>query len=268
MNKIFNTKSECVYGILNAEKRNITEISRATGISRSQLTKWKSGKDIEVRIDSIYKLTNHLGLNVHFEPNQITINNTEDNNTNKEGTVEKQILYEHIQLLRDKVAQKTKEISHLEEERKMFKQNTYPIQSSEWSTLDFDFFSDVRISFLPFKRCVSKMSGDGVNQLAKRLGLSEDHLLNEYFSIGKYHSFNKHPVDKIVAPNNLKELKKLSINMPNLFDSLKTMIGEHYFRQVIIYQHNDVVVPSLCYIKINWFSNPVNAKCKTKFFTD
>jgi transcriptional regulator with XRE-family HTH domain len=137
MNKIFNTKSECVYGILNAEKRNITEISRATGISRSQLTKWKSGKDIEVRIDSIYKLTNHLGLNVHFEPNQITINNTEDNNTNKEGNVNQQLLYEHIDLLKEKVKLLDSHLLDLKRQLREKEKNDR-LNNPIWEKIDYD----------------------------------------------------------------------------------------------------------------------------------
>ena len=104
MNKIFNTKKECVFGILNSEKHNIAEISRATGISRSQLTKWKSGADVSVRMDSVYKLVQHLNLDVEFKSDQIIINNAEDkkNQFNKGGKMEHEILYEHINLLNPK----------------------------------------------------------------------------------------------------------------------------------------------------------------------
>ena len=240
----------------------LSKISKKTGVSRSTLYKWMEGGPIRKRnMEKVVK-----GYSTEITLYNETINlNSKNIDLGGSKNMEAQKIIDNQERL---INYQEREIDGLKKENKTLKDNTYPIQSKEWNTLDFDFFSDVDITFLPFKRCVNKMTGDGVSQLAERLKLSEDHLLNEYFSIGKYHSFNKHPVDKIVAPNNLKELKKLSINMPNLFDSLKTMIGEHYFRQVIIYQHNDVVVPSLCYIKINWFSNPVNAKCKTKFFTD
>jgi len=229
--------------------------------TRSAVSQWKFKKRLPEKIRIKYnKIIEGKGETINVKNKDIPVV--------KEGSKVEMGADYIIELQKDKIETQAQEIINLKEENNTIKQNTYPIQSSEWSTLDFDFFSDVRISFLPFKRCVTKMNGDGVNQLAKRLGLSEDQLLNEYFSIGNWHVFHEHPVDNIVAPNNLKELKELSINMPSLFNSLKTLIGEHYFRQVIIYQHNDIIVPSVCYMKINWLSNPVKAECKTKFFTD
>lgn len=137
MDKIFNTKSECVFGILNAEKRNITEISRATGISRSQLTKWKSGKDIKVRIDSIYKLTNHLGLTVDFKPDQIKVKNAEDKNTSKGGNMDHEILYEHIDLLKEKIKWQHKSLLDLKQQLKETKQNQHT-NNPIWEELDYD----------------------------------------------------------------------------------------------------------------------------------
>ena len=104
MQKIYTNKKECVYGILHNEKRSISEISKATGISRSQLTKWKKGADVEVRVDSIFKLTDHLGYSVSFQSDQIVVTTEDKTNQGEEGQMTNKLLYEHIDLLKDKVS--------------------------------------------------------------------------------------------------------------------------------------------------------------------
>ena len=159
-------------------------------------------------------------------------------------------------------------IASLSKENTELKKVAYAIQSKAWNELDYHFYSDVRINFIPFQRKVIAMEGSGVDILADRLKLDKDTLLNKYFSLKQWHKFNEHPCDQIVSKKNLIELKKLSVNMPSLFDSLKTMIGEHYFEQIIIYEHNGITVPSVCKIKIHWLESPIRAECKSEFITD
>ncbi len=126
MNKDYDTKQQCVFSLLNAEPRNITEISRETGISRSQLTKWKSGADVGVRADSIYKLATHLGYKVEFKADSISIHHTEDKTNQKTGghKVDLNYLYDYIELLKEKNKRYKRDITLLDQQVKLLQIKT------------------------------------------------------------------------------------------------------------------------------------------------
>jgi len=156
-------------------------------------------------------------------------------------------------------------IKRLEENNSQLKQNVYSVQSKKWDELSCDFYSDVYVTFVPFKRVVKEMSGHGVEQLSEMLEIDKDILLKKYFAVNEWHNFNEHPVNDIIEPNTLKELQEQSVQMPSLFESLKLLVGEHYFQQLITYKHNDKLVHSLCNIRIHWLNKPHRAECKTQF---
>jgi len=264
MNKVFNTKQDCVFSILNSEKHNIAEISRATGISRSQLTKWKSGADVLVRMDSVYKLVQHLGLDVEFKSDQIIINNAEDktNQFNKGGKMEQKILYEHIELLRDKVAQKTEEIGHLKE-----LVNKKQVESNHWEVLDYDFICNLTLyrDGYKFGRVINKVTD--LELQAKKLGYSVEKM-KFFWDVGVKHTkLESHPIDTIIDTETHNQIQKNISTMPLIFDAMKSVVGNHYIPQPIIYKHkNGTTVGAISYNKIEWMSLKVIAK--VKFLTE
>jgi len=223
----------------------LTAISKKAKISRKTLYNWINGG--EVRVRSLNKLINIYKTEIEFSNAEISLD--------KENNMEAQYI---IDLQKEK-------IERLEEINNQLKQNAYSVQSKKWDELSYDFYSDVYVTFVPFKRVVKEMNGHGVEQLSEMLELKKDILLKDYFSVGKWHDFNDHPVNSIIEPNTLKELQGLSVQMPSLFESLKLLVGEHYFQQLITYKYNDKLVHSLCNIRIHWLKNPHRAECKTQF---
>ena len=225
----------------------ISSISENTGISRQTLYKWMQAT-VPIKI-------NRNKLNSLYTKYYNEIEQEE----NMSYTIEAQKKTIDLQEQR---------IENLEQTNKQLKQNVYSIQSKKWEELPCDFFSDVYITFLPFKRTVKEMNGHGVKELSDRLKMKKDLLLNDYFSVGKWHNFNDHPVNDIIEPKTLKELQGLSIQMPTLFESLKLLVGEHYFQQLITYKYKNNTVHTICNIKINWLSKPHRAQCKTQFISE
>ena len=62
-----------------------------------------------------------------------------------------------------------KEIDRLELENQQLKQNQYTMQSAKWDDIQYDFFSDIRLTFVPFERSVHAIEGHGVDELAEKL---------------------------------------------------------------------------------------------------
>ena len=223
----------------------LTAISKKANISRKTLYNWINGG--EVRVKSLNKLINIYKTEIEFSNAEISLD--------KGNNMEAQYI---IDLQKEK-------IERLEEVNSQLKQNAYSLQSKKWDELSYDFYSDVYVTFVPFKRVVKEMSGHGVEQLSEMLEIDKDILLRKYFAVNEWHNFNEHPVNDIIEPNTLKELQEQSVQMPSLFESLKLLVGEHYFQQLITYKHNDKLVHSLCNIRIHWLNKPHRAECKTQF---
>jgi len=223
----------------------LTAISKKANISRKTLYNWINGG--EVRVKSLNKLINIYKTEIEFSNAEISLD--------KGNNMEAQYI---IDLQKEK-------IERLEEVNSQLKQNAYSLQSKKWDELSYDFYSDVYVTFVPFKRVVKEMSGHGVEQLSEMLEIDKNILLKKYFAVNEWHNFNEHPVNDIIEPNTLKELQEQSVQMPSLFESLKLLVGEHYFQQLITYKHNDKLVHSLCNIRIHWLNKPHRAECKTQF---
>lgn len=232
-----------------------SEVATYMGIDRKSLAVAKSRKVIPISYINWY--CKHYDIQRQkFEGHLKGSEIDNENEENMEYIVEAQ--RETIELQKEK-------IKRLEENNNQLKQNAYSVQSKKWDDLSCDFYSDVYVTFVPFKRVVKEMSGHGVIELSERLELSQDSLLKDYFSVGNWHEFNTHPVNDIIEPKTLKDLQGLSVQMPSLFESLKTLVGEHYFQQLITYKHKDKVVHTLCNIRIHWLNKPHRAECKTQF---
>ena len=223
----------------------LTAISKKANISRKTLYNWINGG--EVRVKSLNKLINIYKTEIEFSNAEISLD--------KGNNMEAQYI---IDLQKEK-------IERLEEVNSQLKQNAYSLQSKKWDELSYDFYSDVYVTFVPFKRVVKEMSGHGVEQLSEMLEIDKNILLKKYFAVNEWHNFNEHPVNNIIEPDTLKELQEQSVQMPSLFESLKLLVGEHYFQQLITYKHKDKVVHSLCNIRIHWLNKPHRAECKTQF---
>lgn len=88
--------------------------------------------------------------------------------------------------------------------------------------------------------------------------------MEKFWDIGvKYTKLNKHPIEKIIDEKTSKNVQKQALTLPVLFDSLKSIVGDHYIPQPMIYIHKDGhKVPAMTYNKVEWRTLKVTAKVK------
>lgn len=160
-----------------------------------------------------------------------------------------------IELQKDKIENQTVEINTLKEALKK-KQ----AESSHWDALPYDFISDVTLKRkgLSFGRTIDSITN--LERQSSVLGYSVNEL-KKYWSIGKFYNFNEHPVDKIISKETLKEINKQITTLPYIFDSLKSMVGDHYIPQPLMYiNKNGEIVGAIAYAKVQWKTLKVTAK--------
>ena len=237
---------------LRTTKIPLTVISRELNISRNTLYQWMK-PDSDIRSSNVEKFLEVYGEDINQKEETMPSASEQDNS---------KIDSNYVMRLQKK------EIDRLELENQQLKQNQYTMQSAKWDEIQYDFFSDVRLTFIPFERTIHALEGHGVDELAEKLEINKHEMLNKYFQPKVWHKFNAHPVNALIEPNTLKELQGLSVKMPTIFDSLKLLVGEHYFQQLIVYKHKDKLVHSICNIKIHWLENPHRAECKTQFIKE
>ena len=259
MYKQYKSKQECVFNILNLETRNITEISNATGISRSQLTKWKKGVDVNVRIDSIHKLVECLGYKVSFEEDTIIVTNAEDkkNQTTGGQTMKTNLLYEHIELLKDKINslvknidKKDTQIAELKNENKELVKN--PIQIEKFESIAYDFTTSVDIKWgLQVKRKIYDVENIAV--FARALGIKKQEA-SKYFDSENFYPMKEHPINTIITKESLNKLEGETSWFMDLVrkgrDLKQILQGLGVLTFLIDYKLNDKVLRTITYSRI------------------
>lgn len=133
-------------------------------------------------------------------------------------------------------------------------------ESTHWDALPYDFISDVTLKRkgLKFGRIINSVSDlDGQSEV---LGYSIK-TLEKYWSIGTFYNFKEHPIDKIVAKETVKEIDKQMTTLPYIFDSIKSMVGDHYIPQPLVYVHkNGKHIGAIAFAKVRWRTLRVTAK--------
>ncbi len=243
-----------------------SDIENKTKISRTQVYRWRDGTVKKVRTSSLFSVATALGFKIHHIDNTITTTRNSDDNTiiskGDKTKMEQQLLYEHIELLRDKVAQKTEEIGHLKE-----LVNKKQVESNHWEALDYDFICNVTLyrDGYKFGRVINKVTD--LELQAKKLGYSVEKM-KFFWDVGvKHTNLESHPIDTIIDTETHNQIQKNISTMPLIFDAMKSVVGNHYIPQPIIYKHkNGTTVGAISYNKIEWKSLKVIAK--VKFLTE
>ena len=164
--------------------------------------------------------------------------------------------YAHLNELNEfkneKIQRLEEEVRNLKRDNKILEQASKPLNVI-YDTVIGDFQSRVLIknilSLDKLERNISEISNYHV--LAKRLGTTEK-TLAKYLCVGEYYKMNEHPVDKIIVPSSLKELKNVTSTIPVLHNQFKFTFGAIYYKFTIIYNIKNKFAITTCYIKINW----------------
>ncbi len=163
-----------------------------------------------------------------------------------------------IELQKDK-------IDHLSIENDALKEalEAKQAESTHWDALEYDYVCNVTLfrSGLVVGRIIDSVTE--IDYQAKVLGYTKQEMA-KFWDVGVKHTrLDKHPIEAIIDEETSKNIQKQATTMPLLFDSLKSIIGDHYLPQPVIYIHKDGhKVPAMAYNKVSWRSLKVTAKVK------
>ena len=245
---------------------SLTEISKNTGISRNTLHVWINGGTPRQR--NIDKLVNVYRRNIHHESKlllrggklQMKDSNIDyDNSTDHSGSISSKYV---IELQKDKIEQQEKELVML---KRIIEQQ--PLQKMKFDEVEADMQTTVEMknifSLKPIQRKIYNI--EGTSELASKLSIPNDVLINQYFQPHTWHATDDHPVDKLICKSTLKELKQMTKRLPTILDSLKWVAGLHYMVTPVKYINGEHYCNTLCYILLDWKSKPVKVLSKTIF---
>ena len=141
--------------------------------------------------------------------------------------------------------------------------NKKQAESTHWEALEYDFICKVTLyrEGLRFGRIIESITD--LDKQAKTLGYSSREI-ESFWDIGKKHLRMKdHPIEAIINTETQKEIQKQISTLPIIFDAMKTVVGNHYIPQPIIYKHKDGTnVGAISYNKVEWSDLKVVAKVK------
>jgi len=76
-----------------------------------------------------------------------------------------------------------------------------------------------------------------------------------------------HPIENIINSETQEEIQRQVSSLSMIFDALKSVGGNHYIPQPIIYKHkNGASVGAISYNKVKW--SRLKVVSKVKFLTD
>ena len=156
-------------------------------------------------------------------------------------------------------------IKHLEVENNALKKalGEKKAESNHWEALEFDYLCNVTLfrDGLKIGRTIDSVTK--IDYQAKTLGYTKKEM-EGFWDIGvKHNNLSSAPIDSIIDKDSLKNIQKQAMTLPILFDSLKSIIGDHYIPQPMIYIHKDGHrVPAMTYNKVEWRNLKVKSKVK------
>ena len=247
----FKTDLQVVKFLMNQSGLSTWHLEKLTGISRQTFDRWKKVDSLDVRGTTMQDFAQKLGYTVKRNYNGVAVSphNKEENGELTMNQQNRLIAYQEaeIQQLKERVA----------------KHKSTPVQESVWNQLDFDFEAKVKLTFDNFTMGRTILSVTNIEIQSKILGYSISELENVYDIKVHHKSSQKHPVDAILHTRTLKDIKNQMKSLPNLFESLKNMMGNHYIPQLLTYIRKDKsFIDAIAYNKVNWREKTVNSKVK------
>ena len=219
----------------------LTTISKKTRVSRKTIYNWINGGKMGEK--SFSKV-----LNVYA--NDIKLINTNIDLKSGENMEAKYI----IDLQKEK-------IERLEQD--LMRHKSTPIQETLWNQLEFDFQCEVKLTFEYFTMGRNILSITNAELQSKILGYSVNEL-EKLWDIGThYKNSEKHPINKLLNNHTLKGIQERIKSLPQIFEQLKNMMGNHYIPQPLTYVCKDKsLVNAIAYNKVNWKEKTVSTKVK------
>ena len=231
-------RSELIKYLLNKSSLSVKDLSEKLNINRSNYYLWTSSRSIPKQ-STINRLANILNLKVIWQDkNNGEIENVEATDSNYQNN------NELIHLQRN-------EIQRLREENDRLKQNS--VESILFSEQEYDWSTtvEIKITLKGIQRRISDI--ENVGSLSKCLNTNAEQLL-PYFDINTWHIMGKHPINKLITPQSLKNLesktKLFGEIMKNFRNIGRFFSGDHYITIFVDYKFGKNICRTICYCKI------------------
>jgi hypothetical protein len=234
----------------------LSKISKKTGVSRSTLYKWMEGGPIRKR--NMEKVVKGYSTEITLYNESINLNSK---NIDLGGS-------KHMEAQRI-IDNQERLINYQEKEIKSLKEivNKKQAESTHWEALEYDFICNVTLyrEGFRFGRVINKVTD--LELQANKLGYSVDKM-KSFWDVGVKHTkLESHPIEALIDTETQKQIQKNIATLPLIFDAMKSLVGNHYIPQPIIYKHkNGKNVMAISYNKVEWMS--LNVISKVKFLTD
>ena len=233
INKLRNT-------LINSEL-SIASIARKTKLSRTALHNFINGGSIrETTANKINIVLHNLNEDIRLSGGH---------NMEAKRIIE---LQEKTIIYQEKEIQELKELVDKKQ-----------AESTHWEALEYDFICNVTLfrDGYKFGRVIN--SATDLDKQSEILGYTSDEL-KKFWDIGKKHlNLSTHPIEAIINEETSKDIKKRIATFPIIFDTMKSLVGNHYISEPIIYKHKDgSKVGAIAYNKVNWRKMEVISKVK------
>jgi len=253
-------RAEIIKFLLNKSNMNISELTKEMGVHRTNVYHWRDGITTPKK-STINKLSEILNISIKWEgKDQVDIVDTPIQL--KEEKIDMNMnSIEILELQKYKITSLEKENQKLKDKVKQHKST--PVQETVWNQLEFDFQCEVKLTFKNFKMGRSILSITNSELQSKVLGYSANEL-KKLWDIGTYYkNSEKHPVDAMLHKNTLKGIQERIKSLPQIFEQLKNMMGNHYIPQPLTYVCKDKsLIGAIAYNKVNWKDKTVDSKVK------
>jgi hypothetical protein len=245
----FKTDLQAVKFLIKQSGSSTWQLEKLTGISRQTFDRWKKADSLEVRSTTMQDFAEKLGYRVERNYNGIAVSPHNKEETGVLTMNQQNMLIEYQQ----------KEIAELKE--RVAKHKSTPIQATVWDSLEYDYSVDLSITFKNFKMGRTVLKVNNIDRICDVLGYSKQEVL-DFWDIGTlYTDFTAHPIDKILTKDTKKDIKSKVKALPNIFEALKDMLGNHYIPTPITYICKDKsFVHSISYNKVDWKNKIVESK--------
>tara|TARA_R100001443_G_scaffold24489_1_gene36896 strand:+ start:286 stop:1083 length:798 start_codon:yes stop_codon:yes gene_type:complete len=256
--------------LLDKSTMSVQEMVDKMGVNRSNYYLWRDKKTVPKK-STINKLAELLGVSLDWEGSnkvkivdskvkiadeKITLSNNKEGNNMEVGA------NYIIELQKDKIQTQEKEIKSLKELMK-----NKQAESTHWEGLEYDYICHVAMFRVGvgFGRVIESVTD--LETQSKILGYSLKELTS-FWDCGKKHMTKKgHPIENIINSETQEEIQRQVSSLSMIFDALKSVGGNHYIPQPIIYKHkNGASVGAISYNKVKW--SRLKVVSKVKFLTD
>ena len=169
------------------------------------------------------------------------------------------------QLLIDLQKEKIEDL--LEEVHKYKELLQNPAEGKRFDELTCDLRTEVEMKFSMsgVQRRMNKID-NGYKKIAHHLGISEKRLL-ELYAPKMWYPMNEHPINSIIEPSNLEKIRSMTKTLPERFETLKNVVGDHYVSEMIVYEYKGKRLMSWVHCKVHWGLRVI-VDCKSQIVYD